>query len=79
LGPNKLSTIVKEYPTNTGEPLYPIINKINNDLYQKYKQDAEKLNNIHFIGRLANYKYLNMEEVVRNALELFEILKMMKT
>jgi len=54
-----------------GEPYYPIPKKDNELLYQQYKAEAEKLKNVYFVGRLAQYKYFNMDQVVRSALDLF--------
>lgn len=69
------TTITKEYPCSKGEPYYPIPNLKNQKLYLKYKKEASKLKNIYFIGRLAQYKYLNMDEVIKEALNLFEKIK----
>ncbi len=69
------TTIVKEYPQDIGEPFYPIPNIENNRIYSMYKQKSEKLDNIYFIGRLATYRYLNMDQVVKDALDLFQFLK----
>lgn len=66
------TTISKEYPTWEGEPYYPVPNPNNEKLYQKYEKEAKKLKNVYFIGRLAQYKYLNMDQVIENALEFFE-------
>lgn len=66
------TTIVKETTTDHGEPYYPVPNRRNQELYLKYKAEAEKLENIHFVGRLANYKYFNMDEAFKNALSLFK-------
>lgn len=69
------TTIVKEYSTDTGEPYYPVLNDKNLQLYQMYKELADeekKTKNIHFIGRLANYKYFNMDEAIKNALTYFK-------
>ncbi|MBW1709235.1 MAG: UDP-galactopyranose mutase [Deltaproteobacteria bacterium] len=66
------TTIVREYPAEKGDPYYPIPREQNRLLYEKYKQEADKLSDVYFIGRLAYYKYLNMDEVVALALELFE-------
>jgi len=65
--------IVKETTTDSGEPYYPVLNEKNINLFQKYKYRAEKETNIHFLGRLANYKYFNMDEAILNALNYFEI------
>lgn len=64
-----------EYPTDEGDPYYPIPNTLNEKMYQKYKLLAELetiKNNVHFCGRLAEYKYYNTDEVILKALELFE-------
>lgn len=70
---NKKTTIVLEYPTWDGEPYYPVPSKNNDIIYQKYKKEADILNqkNIYFVGRLANYKYLNMDQAIKNALDIF--------
>ncbi len=65
------TTIVKEYTTNNGDPYYPVLNEKNMELYKKYKELADKEKNIHFIGRLANYKYFNMDQAIKNALDYF--------
>jgi len=69
------TTIVKEYTVDGGEPYYPILNERNRSIYEKYNQEAQKLTDIYFVGRLANYKYFNMDEAFKNALELFEKLR----
>jgi UDP-galactopyranose mutase len=69
------TTIVKEYPAAEGEPYYPIPSKRNLELFQKYKELAEKETNVFFVGRLANYKYFNMDEAILNSLNLYESLK----
>lgn len=63
--------IVKEYPSSEGEPYYPIPNETNKNLYKQYQKLAENENNVHMIGRLANYKYFNMDEAIANALTYF--------
>ncbi len=65
------TTIVKEYTTDEGEPYYPVPNPRNQAIYDQYKHAADKLTNIYFVGRLANYKYFNMDQAFRNALDLF--------
>ena len=50
------------------EPYYPINNDRNNDLYQKYNEEAKKLSNVHFGGRLGQYKYYDMDKVILEAL-----------
>ncbi|KAL7553756.1 hypothetical protein ACHAWF_017073 [Thalassiosira exigua] len=61
-----------ERSTDDGEPYYPVPNKKNKDLFQKYKEMAEKEEGVTFVGRLANYKYFNMDDAISNALELFD-------
>jgi UDP-galactopyranose mutase len=68
---SKDTIIVKETTTNTGEPYYPVLNEKNINLFKKYKEFAEKDSNIHFLGRLANYKYFNMDEAILNSLNYF--------
>jgi UDP-galactopyranose mutase len=69
------TTIVKEYTTDHGEPYYPVPNARNQAIYEKYRKEAAKLTDIYFVGRLANYKYFNMDEAFKNALDLFEQLQ----
>lgn len=65
------TTISKEYPTSVGEPYYPIPNEKNHLIFEKYKKLADLEKNIYFVGRLANYKYFNMDQAISNALTLF--------
>ncbi|MHC1689249.1 MAG: UDP-galactopyranose mutase [Bacteroidales bacterium] len=67
------TTIVKEITKNSGEPYYPVPNIKNLSLYEKYRQLASSEKNVHFIGRLANYKYFNMDQAIKNALEYYKI------
>ena len=66
-----------EFPKSKGDPYYPINNKKNVILFKKYKKLIKKLEkkNIFFEGRLASYRYLNMDEVIECALNLFKKLK----
>lgn len=66
------TTIVREYTTDDGDPYYPVLNEKNLKIYRKYQEEADKHPDIHFVGRLANYKYFNMDEAFKNALELFK-------
>lgn len=54
------------------EPFYPVPNNENKNLYKRYKEMAEKEEGVTFVGRLANYKYFNMDDAILNALELFD-------
>jgi UDP-galactopyranose mutase len=69
------TTIVKEYTTDEGEPYYPVPNARNQRIYERYQAEAAKLTDVYFVGRLANYKYFNMDQAFRNALDLFEELQ----
>ena len=71
---SKDTIIVSETTNDKGEPYYPVPNKRNLELYNKYKALAEneEKNNVYFVGRLANYKYFNMEEDILNSLKFFE-------
>lgn len=69
------TTIVKEFSTDHGDPYYPVPNERNQELYNKYKAMAEQEmidRKIYFLGRLANYKYFNMDQAINNALEFFD-------
>lgn len=69
------TTIVREYTVDTGEPYYPVPNEKNQKIYNKYKEEAKQLKDIYFVGRLANYKYFNMDQAFKNALDLFKSLE----
>jgi UDP-galactopyranose mutase len=70
------TTILKEYPKayqpNIDIPYYPVFTKENQELYNKYKEEAERFNNLILIGRLAEYRYYDMDDAVKRALEVFE-------
>ncbi|HVF56462.1 MAG TPA: UDP-galactopyranose mutase [Pyrinomonadaceae bacterium] len=65
------TAIVYEYPRAEGDPYYPVPRPENAELYQKYKQLADATPNVHFVGRLATYKYYNMDQVVAQALTVY--------
>jgi UDP-galactopyranose mutase len=65
------TTIVYEYPQDEGDPYYPVPRQENAELYRKYAALAEKTPDVHFAGRLATYKYYNMDQVVAQALTQF--------
>ena len=74
------TTIVKEYPfAYTGAeneiPYYSIINSANEALYQKYQALSDRIPNLYLLGRLAEYKYYNMDAMTKKAMELAEQLK----
>ena len=65
------TSLVYEYPRSEGDPYYPIPRAENAALYRKYQDLAERTPHVHFVGRLATYKYYNMDQVVAQALTLF--------
>lgn len=69
---NPSTVVFFERSSDDGEPYYPVPNKRNQALFERYKKMADDAENVVFVGRLANYKYFNMDETVLNALELFE-------
>lgn len=69
---SKTTTISIEYPQHDGEPLYPIPTGEDRKLYLQYELEAKKIKNIIFCGRLAEYQYYNMDQVVANTLKLVE-------
>lgn len=65
------TSIVKEYPSAEGDPYYPIPKAENQVLYKRYEALADQTKNVTFVGRLATYKYYNMDQVVGQALAAF--------
>ena len=59
-----------EYPKAEGDPYYPVPRPENNLLYKKYQTLADAVAGTYFVGRLATYKYYNMDQVVAQALSL---------
>ena len=66
------TAIVYEYPKAEGDPYYPVPRPENAELYKKYQQLAANTKNTYFVGRLATYKYYNMDQVVAQALTTFK-------
>ena len=76
------TTIMREYPCaydrhseKANIPYYPIVNDENMNLYNKYLEKASNIKGLYLIGRLAQYKYFNMDLVINEALKLFDELK----
>ena len=65
------TAIVYEYPKDEGDPYYPVPRPENALLYKKYHSLAMQEENVYFAGRLATYKYYNMDQVVAQALTLY--------
>lgn len=66
------SSLVYEYPQSEGDPYYPIPKPECTALYNQYKELADATTGVHFVGRLATYKYYNMDQVVGQALMTYE-------
>lgn len=60
-----------EYPSGEGDPYYPIPRPENQELFKKYEKLASTERNVYFVGRLATYRYYNMDQVVGQALATF--------
>ena len=73
-----VTTVVREYPQDYGpgrEPYYPLPAPDARELYKKYEAMAEAEKNVSFVGRMATYRYYNMDQVVGMSLAEFERLK----
>jgi UDP-galactopyranose mutase len=68
----KGTSIVREYSQATGDPYYPVPNPKNDELYKKYQAKADLDANVYFVGRLAQYRYYNMDQAVAAALKISE-------
>lgn len=65
------TSLTYEYPADRGDPYYPIPQAQNAALYKKYEELARKRTDVWFVGRLATYRYYNMDQVVGQALATF--------
>ncbi len=66
------TTIVFEYPNDEGDPYYPVPKPENTELLNKYRLLIKEVPDTYFVGRLATYRYYNMDQVVAQALTLFK-------
>lgn len=66
------TSLVREYPTAEGDPFYPIPHQEFEARFQKYREFANKIAKVKFVGRLAQYRYFNMDQVVAAALACVE-------
>ena len=66
------TTIFREYPSAHGEPYYPMPIKDALALAEKYQAKTASLQSVSFIGRLAEYRYYNMDQAVKRALDVFK-------
>jgi UDP-galactopyranose mutase len=75
---SKNTVILKEYPreyNGNNIPYYPKFTKESQNIYLKYKILANEFDNLILVGRLAEFKYYDMDDVIKRALEIFEGLK----
>lgn len=72
------TSIVSEYPTSIGDPYYPIPRPENEAVYKQYQALADSEKSVHFVGRLAQYRYYNMDQVVATALITAACIKQME-
>ena len=66
------TSVCYEFPSAEGDPYYPVPRPENAALFQKYQALADAMPNIHFVGRLATYKYYNMDQVIGQALATYQ-------
>jgi UDP-galactopyranose mutase len=67
----EFTVITREYPVKTGDPYYPINDDVNNSLYKKYREKAkEQRPDVIFAGRLGNYQYYDMHQVIGQAMKV---------
>lgn len=66
-----VTTITYEYPSAEGDPYYPIPRPENQQLFKKYEALADETEGVTFVGRLATYRYYNMDQIVGQALATF--------
>jgi UDP-galactopyranose mutase len=69
---HRWTSISYEFPTSEGDPYYPVPRKENAELFRKYRALADDMPNVEFVGRLATYRYYNMDQVAAQALSAFE-------
>ncbi len=65
------TSIVYEFPQSEGDPYYPVPRKENAEVYARYKALADRTPGVYFVGRLATYKYYNMDQIVAQALTVY--------
>jgi len=66
------TSITYEYPNAEGDPYYPIPRPENQALYKRYEALADATEDVWFVGRLATYRYYNMDQIVGQALATFQ-------
>jgi len=71
-----VTVVTREYSVKTGDPYYPINDHVNNSLYKKYREKAtEQRPEIVFAGRLGNYQYYDMHQVIGQAMKYAKLEK----
>jgi UDP-galactopyranose mutase len=65
------TSVVYEYPRAEGDPYYPVPRPENLELYKQYQELANSTAGVHFVGRLATYRYYNQDQVVAQALTVY--------
>jgi UDP-galactopyranose mutase len=65
------TSLTYEFPSDEGDPYYPIPRAQNNEIYKRYERLALATQDVWFVGRLATYRYYNMDQVVGQALATF--------
>jgi UDP-galactopyranose mutase len=73
------TSLTYEYPSDEGDPYYPIPRPENQRLYQMYRAAAQRVPDVWFVGRLGSYQYLNMDQVVAQALATFDRINATRT
>src|SRR5207302_466034 len=66
-----VTTVTYEYPSAEGDPYYPIPRPENQELFKRYEALADATSGVTFVGRLATYRYYNMDQIVGQALATF--------
>ncbi|HST60962.1 MAG TPA: UDP-galactopyranose mutase [Longimicrobium sp.] len=69
---HRQTSIVYEYPGDEGDPYYPVPRPENAELYRRYRELADETQGVWFVGRLATYRYYNMDQVVAQALTTYK-------
>lgn len=69
---HEATSLVYEFPCADGDPFYPVPRPENASLFRRYETDSEQLSDVSFLGRLASYRYYNMDQVVAQSLAAFK-------
>ncbi|MBQ2639186.1 MAG: UDP-galactopyranose mutase [Bacilli bacterium] len=68
---SNVTYITYEFPSTSGDPFYPLSDKANIDLYNKYKEASDEYDKVIFAGRLGKYKYFDMDDVIEDCFKIF--------